>query len=114
VFRYVFEVLVGCQQPETIPNAQLSNHSVDGTDLDSLAAATVSQGGGFDVILDIWGNHREQREGVDDPISRLRTLESLKQFLQHQTRRYDDVAAIERNFEPLNFGARARVSPQGE
>ena len=45
-----------------MPNTQLGDKSVYGPDLDSLTATIVSQGSGFDVVVQVGVYHREQRE----------------------------------------------------
>lgn len=78
-----------------MPNTQLGDESVDGSDLDTLAATSVSQSSGFDVVVQVRSDDREQREGSDDLVSRLRTVEALKELLQDETRRDDDITAGE-------------------
>lgn len=82
-----------------MPNAQLSDESVDGSNLDTLAATGVSQSSGFDMVVQVGHDDGKQREGSDDFVLRFRTVEALKELLQDETGRDDDIAAGERALE---------------
>jgi hypothetical protein len=62
VFRHAPKIFVGRQQLEMMPNAQLGDESIGRSDLGSLAATSVSQPCGFDVIVQVSSDDREQGE----------------------------------------------------
>lgn len=59
VRRHMLEILVGRQQLKAVPNAQLSDESIDRTNLDSLAPAHVPQSSRFNVVIDFRRYNRQ-------------------------------------------------------
>lgn len=86
-----------------MPNAQLGEQRIDRTDLGTCSATLVPEVGRCDVVLAIRLQQRQRREALDDLPTRLWPGESLKQFLENNSRRDDDIGAHERAFELLNF-----------
>ena len=99
-----FEVLVRRQQAQSVPDAQPGQEGVDRADLNPASAAVVPQSRGFDVILDLWRNDGEEREFFHDPLCLGRSLESLEQFLEHDSRAHDHVAALQALVEKNHLG----------
>ena len=93
VLRSEFEVVVGAQERQIVPNAQLSKHRVNSADLDACSAANVPEVGGCDMVFAIGLHQRKRCEALNDLCAGLRSRESLKEFLENQTGRDDNIGA---------------------
>jgi hypothetical protein len=71
----------------------LGDECVNRANLDALAPAEVSPTSSFDVIIDFGCDDGQQREITNDSFGGSRTMESLKQFLQHDARGNHGVAS---------------------
>ena len=78
-----------------MPNAQLSEQRVDRADLDACPAACVAKISGCDMVFAIRLQQGKRCEALNDLCPRLRSGESLKQFLKNQAGRDDDIGAYE-------------------
>ena len=104
MLRSVYEVLVGAQQNSTVPDAKLSDDSVDGADLYARSPTGVSQARCGNVVFAVWLDQCERGEALDDLLACLRARETLKKFLQYQTGGHDDIAAGKRLLQRLHLG----------
>ena len=104
MLRSVCEVLVGAEQNNTVPDAKLSDDSVDGADLYARSSAGVSQARCGNVVFAVWLDQCERGEALHDLLACLRARETLKQFLQDQAGGHDDIAAGKRLFQRLHLG----------
>lgn len=96
-------------------NAQLSEQCVDGADLHASSAARVPEFGGCDMVFAIRLYQGKGREVPDDQGTGLRCGEPLKQFLENQPGRDNNVGAQKGVLEHVDFGCRGRgVSAQSE
>jgi hypothetical protein len=110
-----FEVVVCAQERQIVPNAQLRKQRVDRADLHACSAARIAEISGCDMIFSIRQQQGKRCEALDDLCTGLRSGESLKQFLENQAGRDDDVGSQQGIFEQMNFRLRARgVATQGE
>ena len=67
------------------------------------------------MVLPIRLQQRKRREALNDLCAGLRPRESLKQFLENQPGRDNDIGAQEGVFEEMNLRFRSRgIAPQGE
>ena len=80
------EIGICGEHGQLMADAELSEKRIDCSDLDAPSATEISEFGRFDVVLSVWHDEREGGEALDDPISRPRSPEPLKQLLQHKTR----------------------------
>jgi hypothetical protein len=87
---HMCEVFVSGQQHHIVPNAKLRQQRINGTDLDSRAAAGVAQGGGVNVIIPIGLEQRQCGKSLDDLGLRLGTKKTLQKLLQNQSGSDDD------------------------
>jgi hypothetical protein len=109
------EVGIGCQHDELILDTKLRQKRIDGADLDSAAAAFVSQPRGGDVIFPGRDEECQGLEGVKDLRSIFWPLKTLKHFLKDQTRGENRAAALEELREVLDFSrTRGSIAAQGE
>jgi len=110
-----FEVVVGTEKRQVVPNAQLSKQRVDCADLNSRSATGVAEFGGCNMVFAIRLQQWKRCEALNDLCSGLRSGESLKQFLENQPGRNDDIGAHKGVLELLNcrFGGRG-IAAQGE
>ena len=109
------EVVVGTQQGEIVPNAQLSEQRVDGADLNARSAACVPKIGRCDMVFAIGLKQGKRGEAFNDLCARLGSGESLKQFLENQPGRDNDIGAHEGVLEQVDFRLRGRgIAAQGE
>ncbi len=98
-----------------MPDAQLSEQRVDGADLHTCSAARVPELGGCDMVFPIGLYQRKCCEALDDLRTRLRSGESLKQFLENQPGRDNNIGAQQGILEYVDLGFRGRgVSAQSE
>lgn len=89
------EVVVGREQSQPVPNAQLREQGIDGADLHTGAATAVPQLSGPDVIVPVRRKQRQIVEVVDDRLARPRPGEALQKLLQDQPGRDDHIAALQ-------------------
>jgi len=108
----MLEVFVRREQVELMPDAKLSNESVDRLDLNTLSSTKVSESRRLDVIVDIRPDDGEKGEIVDDAVAGLWTLEPLEQLLQNESCSYDRFAPMERPLEQTDFRSGRRISPE--
>jgi len=76
-------------------NAELRDHGVDRADLQAGAAAAIAQLRSVDVILPIRADQWQGGKAFDDVLARTWTSETLKQFLQNEPCRHDDIVTLE-------------------
>ena len=75
-------------------NAKLRKQSIDGSNLNTRAAAEVAWRSRVNVILTVRHDMRKSPEPVDNIFACARAGKSLQQFLQNQASRQDDFAAL--------------------
>ncbi len=67
------------------------------------------------MVIAIWLQQRKRCETLDDLLARLWPGEPLKQFLENQSSRDDDISAHEGIFELINFRFKGQsIAAQGE
>ena len=76
-------------------NTKLREQSVDGPNLYSLFSTVIAKAGRQDMILSIGHDQWDRRKPIYDLFLRLRTVESLEQFLEHKSGRYHALARLE-------------------
>ncbi len=89
------EVAISRQEMEAVADGEAGEKGVHRADLNAAPAAMVPEGRGLDVIFDLGhedGKHPEFRENLL-PLGG--PLKSLKQLLDHETGRDDDVLPLE-------------------
>jgi hypothetical protein len=91
MLRRMCEIFVRREQYDIVPNAKLRKQGIDGTELDSCAAASVAQGGRVDVIIPIGLEERQCCEALNNLGLRLGTKEALQKLLQDQSSGHNDV-----------------------
>ena len=93
-------------------NTQLRDECINRPYLDALASTKVSPSSRFDVVVDLGCDDREQRKTFYDLAGCFRTVETLEQFLQDDSRRNDRVATGDGPLKKVDFWARRSVPPQ--
>jgi hypothetical protein len=86
------EIVVARQHCQVVPNAQLSQERVDGSNLHTIPAASIPQLRRFDVIVPVGHKQGYCREPVNDPVSGLWAGEPLQKLLQNKAGRNDGLA----------------------
>lgn len=111
----VNEVLIGTQQSQFMPDAQLGDQRIDRADLHPGLATDIAQICSGDVVVSIRLNQSERTEAADDPRSCLRCNEALQQFLKDQSSRHNHVGTRQRILQrsDLRFNGR-HVAPEGQ
>lgn len=92
-------------------NAELRQECIYRSHLNAGSPAGVAQIGSFDVILPIWNKQWQRRKVFENAVPRLRTGESLKQFLKHDTSREDALTALKRVGQHIDFRPRYSIIP---
>ena len=115
MLRSVVEVLIRAQQNQIVPDTKLCDKCVDRSNLHARSAAQVPEVGRGNMILTIWLDQGERREGLDNLLACLRVREALQEFLQDQARGHDHPCPGQGFLEhvdlmPVNFG----IAPEGE
>lgn len=107
--------MIRTEQDKVVPPAELDEHRVDGSQLDTVATARISNFRSFDVVFAVRLQESDRGEPGDQLVARLRPVETLQQFLQHQPGREDLVGAFESVPEGLHFRCgRLGVAAKGE
>ena len=78
------KVFVGRQHREVVPETELSQHCIDGADLNAAASAFVSQFGCVHVVAPIGNQQRQRGEPIEDLRAASRSGETLQEFLQNE------------------------------
>lgn len=60
------KIIVGSEEGQIVPNADLSQNRIDGAHLNAPTAAAIPNLGGFDVVLSIGWEKRDGAEPLDD------------------------------------------------
>jgi len=94
VLRCEFEVIVGAQQRQIVPDAQLGEERVDRADLNTCSAACVPKVGRRDMVLAIRLHQGKRSETLNDLYAGLGSGETLEQFLENQPGRHDEIARV--------------------
>lgn len=98
-----------------MPDAELGQDRIDGSDRDARTSASIANARCSDVIFSVGLNQRQGCEALDDLGLCLRSREALKKLLQDKPGRHDDLVALERILERLNLGfCRLSVTPKRE
>jgi len=83
--------------------AELDEHRVDGSDLDTATAARVSDLSGLDMVLSVRLQKSERGKSLDQWAACFGSGKALQQFLQHQTGCKDLVRPLEGMPKCLDF-----------
>lgn len=78
-------ILIGGQQTQSMPDADLGQQGVDDANLHTSSTAHIAKFCSGGVILPVWRDQRQGRESFDDLRMRLRAGKALQQFLHHQS-----------------------------
>ncbi len=76
--------------------AQLREHRVDGSDLNTLAPAVIAKLCSGDMVAAVWHEKRQRSEAGDDLLGGPWTVKSLQQLLKHEARGEDSLTSAER------------------
>ena len=82
MLRGVCEIEVGAQQNEIVPDAELPDECVDGTDLHTCPTAQIPEPCGGNVVLAIGLDQCQRGKSLDDLAACFCARKSLQQFLQ--------------------------------
>jgi hypothetical protein len=99
----VAEIIVGRQDRQTVPQAELRIERVDCLDLDAFPPAGGTEVGGSYMYGPIGKEQRERREGSENPGPGSGALESLEQLLQDEASREHILSGVERPVEKDDF-----------
>jgi len=109
------KIIIGREQREVVPNAELRENRIDGADLNPGSATTVAKLGCVNVVLAFRRDYRQGAEAIDDLGSVTRARETLEELLEHKAGRDDRFSALERALQRANLRqGLGRVSPEGE
>jgi hypothetical protein len=98
-----FEIVVGSQKRQVMPDAQLRDHRVDRSNSNPGSAARVAKLGGGYVVFPVGLEQRKCGEAFDDLCGSFRAREALQQLLKNKTGGDHHVAACESFFELLHL-----------
>jgi hypothetical protein len=104
MLRGVHEVLIGAEKNEVVPDAELRDQGIDGSNLYTGPATCVSHACRSHMVFAVGLNQCQRSELLDDLFAGLGTREALKKFLQHQTGRDNNVCASKRVLQRLYLG----------
>jgi hypothetical protein len=90
VRRREFEVVVGTEERQFVPDAQLREQRIDAANLNSGSPTGVSQRSGEDVVFAVL-EQRKRSKALDDLRAGFRPGETLQQLLQYEPRGHDDI-----------------------
>jgi hypothetical protein len=103
VLRREQEVIVGGEQRELVPNAELGQQGVDGANLYTGPATDVSNLCGSNVVLAIWLKHRKRFKGLDDLGACRGPGKALEEFLQDEPGSDDKLVSEKRLLQSLHL-----------
>jgi hypothetical protein len=89
------EIVVGRKHRQIMTYAQLSQESINRSDLHAVSAAAVPQLRRPDVIVAIWHQQGDGRKSVENLVAGLRTQEALKKFLKDEACRQNHLAGFD-------------------
>jgi hypothetical protein len=98
------EIRIGGQQSELVPDAELGEDRVDGSDLKTSSAGSVSELRGVEVILAIWCHEGQRAEARHDSVLVASAAEPLQELLVDEAGRDDEHASCKRSFQSANLG----------
>ncbi len=111
--RDVFEVLIGAEERQVVPDTKLSNQHIDCSNLDSHATARVAQRRSLDVIISVRNQERHSGKPLENLGTCLGPSETLQQLLKNESGREDGLAGAKGVGKRGNLEDRLwRIPPQ--
>jgi hypothetical protein len=109
------EVVVGGEQGQVMAYAKLGQQGINRADLNAGPTAGIAQLRSVDVILPIRADQWQGGKAFDDVLARTWTSETLKQFLQNEPCRHDNIVTLEGVAQRAHLRAGGTlVSPESE
>ena len=109
------EILVGGEERQIVAKAERRKESIDRSHLDPLSSAGMEEIGSFCVIVPGRSENRECHKSLTQGLSLARPRQSLKELLEHQTRRDDELPFAKKTAELDRFGYEGGMIPtEGE
>lgn len=113
--REVLKVLIGAEECQAVPDAQLGDQRVNCSKLNSSATARVAQCGGLDVIIAIRNQERHSGKPLENLGMRLGSREPLQQLLKNEPGRENGFPCSKGVAESSDLGNRLRrIPPQSQ
>jgi hypothetical protein len=113
--RHVTEIIVAGEHCQVMTDAQLGEDSVDGSDLNTGAPASIPEISSFDVVLPFRRDQRDRRKSAQQCLAIPRTGETLQQFLQDEAGRIDGLAFFQGSDKGGYLGGYdGPVAPEGQ
>jgi len=88
------EVVVGREQGQVMAYAKLGQQGINRAHLNASPTAGIAQPRSVDVILPIRADQWQGGKAFDDVLARAWTSETLKQFLQNEPRRHNNIVTL--------------------
>ena len=109
------EIIVCAEQDKIVFKRELDQHSVDCSNLDAMAAASVADFSSFDMVFSIGLEEAKRSEPLDQLTTRLGSCKALKKFLQHKACSKDLICSIKCMLKRVDLGCCGlRVTAEGE